>query len=555
MKNDIFKQADRLILDKFTELKAINPAPQDIIIIDIDDQTLDTFGEWPWSRELFATFLEKIAAQNPKQIGLDIVFPNEKSALGDSQLSQIIQTNHICLATAFDYNTENKSKEIGQIKKLYPYSPIYIEANGVIGNFENLTQKSKCLGHISPIIDSDGKIRRIPTWVNFHSISTPNLALAMALSQKLIIPKSRFNKTTETIPFNREISSWIVVPAQAILYEQIPSHIFENKWILIGSSALGLGDRVSTPINPWLPGVIIHAELLANFLEPEKSEWNVSHYLPVALTITMGLIILFSFLSNNSISGITIALFSIAAWLYFSWLAWINGTNINPSLVPINLILLLAFLIPYQWFKANQQNSLITDLFKDYLAPNLVDKLISNPENSLTPQKRVITVLFADIEGFTAISQNNSPQLTADLAQKALMVMTDCAQKYDATIDKYIGDELMAFWNAPFEQPNHADLAIKTALEILQQIEVFNQNNPGFPTLKMRIGISTGEVIVGNLGTPFRSSYTAIGYTVNKAHELVDKSKLLNTQILICKNTYLQASKPLLNNIICHEQP
>lgn len=532
------KPADRYLSDIFLNLSSNEHAPDDIVVVDITDVTLDLLGEWPWPRSLTANLLSQITKQNPKMIGLDIIFPDTRGPEGDALLVQSIKDKPVCLPIIFEYDSENLTKKIGYLPQSLPLMKSGIEAFGFIGNFESLARQTSCSGHISPLMDEDGKTRKLPRWVSMGNQSWPTLALGMALKAEEVGFFDSNAPQLEDIPYRIIPETWKVIPAEQVLYQQLPSNYFKDKWVLIGSSALGLSDLVSTPINPRLPGVFIHAEMLNTYLNtPSPSPWSAFSAASIATTLLLSFVAGLATLYIRPLIGISIAISSTLAWSIIAWFAWLDGTHFSIAYPIISFALLLIVLVPQQWLSEIKRRTVIENLFKGYLTPHLVDKLIQSPDVALAPQKRLLTILFADVEGFTNFSKTHSASETSVLAQKILMFMTLAVQEHEGTIDKYIGDEIMAFWNAPFEQADQADLALKTAYDICKRLTEFNDNTPDYADLIIRIGISTGEVIVGDLGTPFRRSYTVVGFAVNEAHKLTQKAKPHNKRIAISQST------------------
>ena len=323
-----------------------------------------------------------------------------------------------------------------------------------------------------------------------------------------------------------------------MLFGRLPNHTLKDKIVLIGSSALGLSDRVSTPVHPWLPGVVIHAEMLYSMMHKTYQPWPNMPLLTLIFTYISLIIMVITLIKNKPTLNYAMLLLLSTAWFMISYQSWQEHSQFSLSLPLIILMLTIVTLQPLQWRISQVKNRQITELFKGYLSADLVDQLIKTSNNALEPQKKEITILFADIAGFTKMAKSLPTEQLAQITREVLSVLTKAIQFHNGTLDKYIGDEVMAFWNAPFDQQNHAQLAYETAQKMLMDLKEYNKHHPDQPEIKIRIGIDTGIVLVGDLGTNFRHSYTVIGEAVNSANELYEIGKIRDTEIMISTQTF-----------------
>ncbi|HID00065.1 MAG TPA: CHASE2 domain-containing protein, partial [Piscirickettsiaceae bacterium] len=262
------KHFDQPVLDAFTRWQLTQRIPDDIVIVDIDDQSLQRIAPWPWPRDVIGKLLQTIEQAQPLGIGLDIVFPEPRDAQADQALAHQVQnsTVRVCIAQAFDLHG-SEPRHIGALAAGWPVSPgaAAIAASGYVGNYPQLAKAARCAGHITPWLDADGLLRRLPGWIRFNQQIWPFLSAAM------LGRTSTVQATFVTVPYRIHPQNWLALPAWRLLLGQADPAMLKGRWVLIGSSALGLGDKVATPIHPWMPGVVIHAELLDGLLRPLPS--------------------------------------------------------------------------------------------------------------------------------------------------------------------------------------------------------------------------------------------------------------------------------------------
>ena len=536
---------DRLLSDQLKRFLTLDQKVHDIVIIDIDDQSIQNVGSWPWSREVLSHLVGRIFENhNPKGLLVDMVLPETRDSKGDKKLQELLQKYPICLAIAFDLEAGNSAREVGWLsggkKQLYSA----VEAIGYIGNNQLLADGARCVGHITPWVDEDGVIRRLPRYISYGDKQW--MTISLSLYQMVNGESAGFeNSRWEDVPYRYELDSWTGVPAQDIVFESLPEGALDDKYLLIGSSALGLSDRVSSPIHPWLPGVVIHAELLNKYLNPKQTyEW-AGPLLSLSYALMSVLVIGLLFWVSQTVWVLAAFLILSLGWVIFTSIIIYSNVLLPWSLPLLAMSLILMVQLPFEWLFVNRYSQRVTRLFKGYLSNDVVNQLIDSQKEVLEPSVRQITVLFADIEGFTKLSTQISTQELAKITRQVLNILTNEVHAFEGTLDKYIGDAAMAIWNAPLDQRNHAELAVKSAISMVKKLEKYNLENPNQPTIQVRIGIHSGDAMVGDLGTKLRHTYTAIGDSVNIAHRLHEKSKDYGSFILISKDVFSQLENPL----------
>ena len=541
----LLQPLNHFVQDRLLELRSDNTTPEKIIIIDIDDQSLENIGPWPWSREMMAHLIAQIFEQHdPKVLAIDMVMPESRDEIGDQQLAQLFRQHPICLSIAFDIEPDNNARQVGYLSKGELVTQKALPATGYIASHQTLAQSAQCVGHISPKVDADGLIRRLPAQIAWQQKQWPMLAQSMMNFTQSTYQKASSDAQYLNIPYRVQANAWQSVPAQSLILQQLPEGYLDGAYLLLGSSALGLSDRVATPIHPWLPGVAIHAEMLYKLQNPpDYLSWMGKELsLLFALIIIVVLAVLFIFTRTYWV--LIASILFIVLWLWVTALNIYTDKEAMIALPMVALFSLLLLQLPYEWLIVNRYNRWITEVFHGYLSKSVVDQLIESRQDVLEPVVREITVLFADIEGFTQLSEELETQELARINRDILELLTAAIHQYDGTLDKYIGDAVMAIWNAPLDQERHATLAVQSSQAMLDNLQDYNQRHPQQPNISIRIGVNSGPAMVGDLGTQQRHTYTAIGKTVNKAHRLHELSKEYQTHILISQATANAAELP-----------
>ena len=527
----------RLLSDRLTALNLTETTPKNIAIIDINDYSLDTLGSWPWPRELVTQLVDNVFQNhNPRGVALDIIFPEPRDTIGDARLAKIIEQNPVCLSIAFHTEQSNIQNQIGHIENSLTESPPHSQkAYGYTANHKTLSQASTCQGHISAKIDSDGITRKTINYIQWRDKTWASLPLALF---KQTNPDIDVNlPAISHIPFKIKTSNWPSYSAVDIIFEQIPANTLDDYYLFIGSSALGIGSSVTTPLSPWTSGVTIHTEIFNSLLHGEEMAPWFDEKLTILFSILSILILSISFAVLGPLKSSAIGLLLILSWLSLLFTLKTYNENLLLALPFLSIVSFIIIQIFYEWFETYLIKQKTVNLFKGYLSDKVVDQILNSEKSLLKPQLKNITVMFADIEGFTKLSKELNPKELSDLTNEVLTLLTGDVFTYEGTLDKYIGDAIMAFWNAPTEQSNHADLAVQCATTMLATMDKFNRNRETQPDIKIRIGIHTGQAVVGSFGSSQRYTYTAIGDTVNEAFNLHELTKQYQSYILISAQT------------------
>jgi adenylate cyclase len=349
------------------------------------------------------------------------------------------------------------------------------------------------------------------------------------------------DKSKILIYYHGPFQTFRYIPFFSLISEQVPIEYFNNKVVIIGASAPGLSDLRSTPWQPSFPGVEVHANVFhqimnRHFIRELSGEQQFLFIM--ALGILAGLLFTFLRPLGGGISGVVFyGLVFIAAWLAFAFqFLWI------PLIAPF-LTILLTYTVhyAYRYVVEERDKREIKKIFAHYVSPGVVEELLKKPEMiKLGGEKKVGTVLFSDLAGFTALAAVHPPEEVVKLLNAYLTEMSHIVLDNHGTLDKYEGDAIMAIFGAPVEIENHALAACKTAMQMQQSLEKMREDwkRRKLPELHQRIGINSGEMVIGNMGSDIRFDYTAIGDSVNLGARLESANKLYGTGILISDATF-----------------
>ena len=445
----------------------------------------------------------------------------------------------------------------------------FLRATGYAGNLEQLQRNAAAGGFAITVPDADGVVRRVPMLMEYDGAYYGALSLEVA---RLLSPgaelEPRFEKAAfarrgysgfETlrlgqrqIPIDRNVQvlvpyrgrqgSFPYISATDVLQGKADPTLLSSKIVLVGTSAPGLLDLRATPMQETYPGVEVHANLIAGMLDNNlKAAPEYALGAEVLLLVLFGLALALLAPALNPVGqalltgGLLLA--HVALNLYF----WMALNLVFPVASGI-LMLLVMFLLNMSWgyFSETRGRQQLAGLFGQYVPPELVTEMAKSPERySLAPENRELTVLFSDVRGFTSIAEGLTPADLSELMNRLLTPMTEIIHRHRGTIDKYMGDAIMAFWGAPLHDLDHARHALQAALEMQRQVRTLNTTfrERGWPEIHIGIGINTGAMNVGNMGSQFRMAYTVMGDAVNLASRLEGLTKVYGTGIIVGEQT------------------
>lgn len=573
-----------------------------VVIIDVDETSLASIGRWPWSRGTIAELVDVLFDEyEVALLGFDVLFSEsytrveiadvekllkeggglaEVSVLaglsGDAALSQRLSEHPVVLSMMFDQDDARvRMGALGDPIRLQgelPESAPLPRPKGYVANLPEFARHAEAGFFDNPLVDLDGVYRRTPLLQYYQGDLYPSLALA--LWQALVFSKDvlpvvesditgRYQVLTALdaaglhipvdprgamlIPYRGGIGSFPYISASAVLDGSADPALLNGAIAIFGTSAAGLMDLRTTPVGHLYPGVEVHASILSAMLDQRflyEPDFVKSLELVALLVCGLLLSLLLPYLSV--LSGSLLSLFLMALVVTFNLHAFSQYQWVLPLATPLLLIVLLFMLLQTAGFFLEVRNRHnLARVFGQYVPPEIVRQLQESGQAiHLEGEARQMTVLFSDIRDFTSLSEDLSATQLARLINLYLSDMTAIIHRYQGTIDKYIGDAVMAFWGAPLQDQEHARHALQAALAMLDALPGINRalHAEGLPTLSIGIGLSAGQMSVGNMGSSFRVAYTVMGDTVNLGARLEGLTKYYGVQLLVSEAVSQQAS-------------
>jgi adenylate cyclase len=579
--------------------RGVEAASPEVVILAIDDASLEKLGRWPWSRAVIGRLVDLLVTAGAAAIGFDIV-QSEATAPVDIEalrgrvegvddgtwaklrgamtagaaedemlVSAVRASERTVLGYFFDFNAPENNADSVRISA-YNIVQNSRDRRGELrmpsapfarANLPMLTDAAREVGYFNFFPDADGSYRRVPLAIRFGSQVAVPLSLAMlrvydATASLMIrfasfgVEAIRAGSTAVPVAENGEMlinyrgpgKTFRHVPAWEALDGRVPPATFRGKLVLVGVTAAALADVRVTPFDGIFPGVEIHANVLDNILRQDfivQPKWVV--LVEIAVIVFAVLLLGFVLHYARGISGALVVVLLLVAYLAGSqWLFVSFGLPLS-LVYPLLAIGLTYSAISVQHYVVEEgEKRKIRDAFGLYLNPHLAREVSERPELlALGGQKRELTVLFSDIRGFTTMSERLEAEVLVELLNEYLGQMTDVIFAEDGTLDKYIGDAIMAVWGAPVPQPDHAARACRTALGMVTGLQtlVDDWRRRGLPPLDIGIGINSGPMVVGNMGSARRLSYTVIGDNVNLGSRLEGLNKLYGSHIIASEAT------------------
>ncbi len=544
--------------DLVMQTRVQDKADDRIVMVDIDESSIRQLGPWPWSRDRLADLIEGLNGPLGAQlVVLDIVLPDPKDSQGDLRLQQLAMDRKLVLAQVFDFVDRDLPIISGKAAgSMGPTRQGGIPATGIVANHVGL-EKAPCVGNIGFIPDSDGKLRSVihhTQWLgesfpslSFGAVNCLSKAIGAPLLQTGFSPTQLAELSPQTLlRFDLNPNLWAVIPAAQILSTKLVDPtikaLVQDRIVVIGSSALGLSDRVATPLSPSISGMFVHAQAISEILSPRRHFLSISNNAAYAalqsiVVLAFGIAILFT--KRLRWLGVAAAV-SIVIWGFFVVAAIQNADPRPVTGMMIGLLLLGLFLIPYEWAQARARNRLTAKILARYVSkPVLKDLLAQKSFDPLKPRTAEITVLVADMVGYSEKVATQDLDKAALITREFLDALTQPVWSLRGTLDRYTGDGLVAFWGAPIADPDHAVHAIEAAQQMLKNLNALNERLvlEGLPRLSVRIGLASGTAQVGDFGTRLRASYTAVGSCINMASRLEGAAKPLGESVLIAEET------------------
>ena len=528
------------------------PTENNIYTVNIDEATLDKYGQFPFKRDIYAKIIDDLYQRNAGLVVFNILMPEADRQGGDAKLAETLNKyGNVVLSNAPSEVTKNNPKAPGSAVINAQFSDMIIQYPGIIANIPELENAAAGIGITNMLSEIDGVNRRIPLVITYNEKIYPSLSLEtlrVAVGDSTIQVKL-FEGGIEKmrIPAVGQLSTdalgriWIDYSQKSKSFSvvDLPKD-FDGGIVIVGVTAAGLANPLPTAIGGLWPQDVQAAVIgtLANGVNIQRPDW--ADGAEILAWLVLGIIAIFLTRWKHGYFGI----------IFIGILMYYSGNTLfaqSSALVDISygiLALAIVYLHSYtvKFITELNQKLQIKKQFGTYLSPALVEKLQKNPELlRLGGERRDLSIMFTDVRGFTTISEHygdNVEGLT-EIMNRYMTAMTQKILDNNGTLDKYIGDAQMAFWNAPLDDKDHAINAVKTGLQMLGDLDEFNQeiSKEGIPAFGMGLGINTGSVIVGNMGSTQRFDYTCLGDAVNLASRLEGQSKTYGVRIILGEGT------------------
>ncbi len=598
--DDVRERLDSIVYDNtLTSILLVKTKPPKtpIVIVDVDDKSINKEGRWPWPRERLAELVNKIQKAGALVIAFDVTFSQPEVNIADKVLAKIQEQHpHLnpgisqlfkSIKPFFNYDAKfaeslgvgenvlgvlfHNDKHLGSMGLLPPpllainpddQSSLLIPTMArYSANIPILQNAAKHGGFVTSWPDQDGILRSTPLVLRYENDLYPSLALE-ATRLFLLIDKVEVqtvnmgsSKAVEAIKFGDAliptdaygrlllryrgpVGSFPYLSATDIFNDEVDLKPLKNALVFIGSTSLALGDLHATPIDPGFPGVEIQANVANTLIDGKflyQPSWaSGAEKISVAM---MGVIaaLLFAFFGPITIIILTL-LGMVSLFVGDFWLMKESGLILSP-IMPVFLILVIAILnLIYGFFFEYRAKKEIKVMFGQYVPSAQVELMSEDPKQyTFEGETKNLTVLFCDIRNFTTIAEPLNANEVKNMLNRFFTEMTSIIFKYKGTIDKYIGDMVMAFWGAPLEDHEHVKNALTAALEMMAKKEVLKKEfaESGLPEINIGIGLNTGLMYVGDMGSEYRRSYTVLGDAVNLASRLEDLTKKYHVEIIV----------------------
>jgi len=589
--------------DYFQRIRPRDADKRPVVILDIDEASLKELGQWPWPRTQVADLISRLSQMGAVAIGFDVVFA-EPDRLSPGKIVDLLRdidaetreklsklpSNDDVLADAFrrtrvvvgrsavgeattapdqEATLQTGFATIGGDAKPYLYN-----FPGMLRNVPVLEAASAGRGFFTIVPERDGIVRRVPIVMVAEDTLVPSLTLEMlrvvTQSGAILIRTNQAGVLSVgfprfEIPTDRNGRLWVhfspsdrsrYISAADLLHGRVPPEKVKGKLVLVGTSAVGLLDQKTTPVDQEIPGVEIHAQILESVLTKEVLSYpNWALGAEVIATVWIGIAIILALPALGAVATFILGGGVLAGLVGAAWYWFLNHDILIDTTFPLGTAAFLYFALVFvNYLREQQQRQWIRSAFGLFLSPVMVGELTRSPDKlKLGGEQRRMTILFSDVRGFTTISEyyKDDPQQLTSLMNRYLTPMTNAITEHKGYVDKYIGDAIMAFWNAPLDDPEQELNACEASLEMLARLKLLNeafereaQESGGrYLPFRIGIGINTGLCVAGNMGSDFKFNYSVLGDSVNLASRLEGRSKDYRLPIILGANTAIAAKE------------
>ncbi len=585
---DHLKYIDNKIKDHFFTTKNTEVFKNHVTIVDIDNKSIEEIGQWPWSRNIMSRLINNLNEMSPAVIGLGIIFSeDDRTSPSNYNSNNLVEAENY--DETFGNSIENSNTPVilgynfldTQTEKenyIVPYVPAIFKnkvTNDLIGFFEPssallnipmIQDASYSSGFLNSIRDENGRVISLPMVMNYKGHLLPSFPLELVRTiystRKIYVQNSKelqnfINIEDVNIPVN-ETASMLVnytnaesaikhIPAVNILnknFSKFSLNDIASKIIIIGSNASGLSPKTPTPFDTQISTIDLQALVIENILNKDylfKPHWSKTFHYLSTFVITL-LIFVTLFYASVIVTVTTALILSVVSYFTLAHLFHDKGYILTSSYLIEAILLSLIIAIIINFLKNKKDLLNVKGKFASKVSKQVMEDLLdtSKKKGDLSSKRKNVTIFFSDIKGFTKITEKiNDPSNLTKYINRYMDAMTkNIMIDNEGTVDKFMGDAIMAYWNAPYDVKNHSDKALTSALEqivLLDDINIINKKEE-MPILQIRIGITAGEVFVGEVGGELRSDYTIMGKNVNHAAVLEQAGKYYAANIIISQS-------------------
>lgn len=568
--------------DLFSRMNLSNTPSSQIINIAIDENSLSKVGRWPWNRNLYGNIFEYV--KDAKVIVFDSVITSSDNIQSDKKFfSRLKKMDNLILGTFFCNKEQNSTINMtpfavdiqnGKQMRLIEYQ-YYANLP------EDLVKNAHAIGSVSTLPDNDGVIRKLSPIFRHNKTFYPSVGIKAAMKYKNINSLTYKNNTLIlgdiTIPLDKTNSEvylqWYKPSKQNVNFithktysasdildsynkmkkgekPPIPQEEFKDKIIIVGATAYALNDIKKTPIGVDYPGLEIQATFIDNII---NNDFMKKTSLALNLIVLAVLVILTVHTAKQLpiIYSLLTLITIILGWFYIAKNIFFANGYIIDVITPLSFVLLAYSLtFVYKYFLAGRSRNNLKNVMSKYISKSVMKDVLKNETAELGGKRAYVSVLFADIRQFTSISEVYTPEEVSSLLNEYFSLIAPIIDKYNGTLNKFMGDAVMAIFGAPIEDENHAQNAVLCAEEILLEVKKLNYKwkISNKPEIRIGVAINTGYVFIGNIGSKDRMEFTVIGDSVNIASRIESLNRVYNTSFLISSSTY-EKVKDIVNTI------